>query len=208
MTAATRTIVTSAIRADLTISPGVKEKMLRYLTNPHEEPEMRLFSERQAALVLGVSVPTIARMKRDGELKTRKINIQSHKSTSLLNTGPSRQTRFAPSLVIIEQPIELVISESASDRRVLDLPANLATIEANAFEGTSAETVILPEGCTFIGARAFAGCRDLEDVYIPTTLTSIAADAFANSPNVRFIIGNNPTAESYAKKHGIEVIGE
>ena len=73
MTAATRTIVTSASRADLTISPGVKEKMLRYLTNPHEEPEMRLFSERQAALVLGVSVPTIARMKRDGELKTRKI---------------------------------------------------------------------------------------------------------------------------------------
>ena len=110
--------------------------------------------------------------------------------------------------VIIEQPIELVISESAGDRRVLDLPANLTTIEANAFEGTSARTVILPEGCTSIGARAFAGCRDLEDVYIPTTLTSIAADAFANSPNVRFIIGNNPTAESYAKKHGIDVIGE
>ena len=73
MTAATKTIITSAIRADLTISPGMKAKLLRYITNPAAEPEMQLFTEKQAALVLGVSVPTIARMKRDGQLKTRKI---------------------------------------------------------------------------------------------------------------------------------------
>ncbi|MBQ3344436.1 MAG: helix-turn-helix domain-containing protein [Kiritimatiellae bacterium] len=73
MTAATRTIITSAIRADLTISPSAKAKLLRFIANPSAEPEMRLFTEKQAALVLGVSIPTIARMKRDGELKTRKV---------------------------------------------------------------------------------------------------------------------------------------
>ena len=74
MTAATRNIVTTAIKADMTISPNNKAKILRFLVaNQAEEPEMRLFSERQAALVLGVSIPTIARMKREGTLKTRKV---------------------------------------------------------------------------------------------------------------------------------------
>ena len=77
MTAATKAIITAAIRADLTITPGTKAKLMRSLTSPTAEPEMKLFTEKQAALVLGVSVPTVARMKRDGQLKTVKIRSTS-----------------------------------------------------------------------------------------------------------------------------------
>ena len=73
MTQATRTIIETAIRGDSSITPSMKSKMIRYLTHPNQEPEMRLFTEKQAAVVLGVSIPTIARMKRDGELETRTV---------------------------------------------------------------------------------------------------------------------------------------
>ena len=73
MMQSTRTIIETAIRGDSSITPSMKSKMIRYLANPNAEPEMRLFTEKQAAVVLGVSIPTIARMKRDKQLETRTV---------------------------------------------------------------------------------------------------------------------------------------
>ena len=64
------------------------------------------------------------------------------------------------------------------ERRVLILPANLKTIEAEAFAGSICETVIVPEGCESIGARAFANCKNLTYIRIPTSVKTIAEDAF------------------------------
>lgn len=75
MTEATRTIISAAIRADQTLTPAAKSRLVRVLTDPQPDdaPTLRYLTERQAALILGVSVPTVARMKRDGTLKTRTI---------------------------------------------------------------------------------------------------------------------------------------
>lgn len=75
MTEATRTIISAAIRADATLTPAAKSRLVRALTEPQPDdaPSLRYLTEKQAALVLGVSVPTVARMKRDGTLKTRTI---------------------------------------------------------------------------------------------------------------------------------------
>ena len=73
MMQSTRTIIETAIRGDPSICPSQKSKLIRYLANPNSEPEMRLFTEKQAAVVLGVSIPTIARMKRDKQLETRTV---------------------------------------------------------------------------------------------------------------------------------------
>ena len=60
----------------------------------------------------------------------------------------------------------------------MKLPAMLKTIEAEAFAGGAFECVIVPDGCTGIGAKAFAGCTNLIYVRIPASVTSIAPDAF------------------------------
>lgn len=62
---------------------------------------------------------------------------------------------------------------------VLTLPDDLKTIEAEAFYGdTSVTEVILPEGLTTIGSKAFAN-SNVKWIYIPASVTSIADDAFS-----------------------------
>ena len=63
-------------------------------------------------------------------------------------------------------------------------PASLMVIEAEAFEGTPFQAIIIPDTVTAIGNRAFANCRNLVYVYIPASVKSIAPDAFADCPNV------------------------
>ena len=58
------------------------------------------------------------------------------------------------------------------------LPGNLKVIEAEAFAGAAFEAVIIPDGCTTIGSRAFADCPNLLYVRIPASVTAIAEDAF------------------------------
>ena len=65
--------------------------------------------------------------------------------------------------------------------RLLTLPAGLRSIGSEAFRGSACEAVIIPDGCTSIGSRAFAYCPDLLYVRIPSSVRSIAADAFEGS---------------------------
>ena len=65
-----------------------------------------------------------------------------------------------------------------NDLALLKLPAGLKTIEDEAFAGLSCEGVIIPDGCTTIGAKAFASCESLIYVRIPASVEDIAEDAF------------------------------
>ena len=65
---------------------------------------------------------------------------------------------------------------------VLTLPEATVQVKDEAFAGASAQVVIVPEGCTQIGARAFADCPDLQYVLLPIdTEVTVAADAFEGS---------------------------
>lgn len=67
---------------------------------------------------------------------------------------------------------------------VLRLPIALRTVEENAFEGINSQAVIIPDGCTSIGSRAFANCKNMIYVRIPASVTFIADDAFAGCDQV------------------------
>ncbi len=84
----------------------------------------------------------------------------------------------------------------------LTLPAKLGAVSESAFEGTPANRVVLPAGCTGIGARAFANCPTLWEIVVPDSVTSIAEDAFAGSEEVA-IISSNARIRLWAKNHGI-----
>lgn len=71
---------------------------------------------------------------------------------------------------------------------VMALPGALNTIEASAFEGGTAKVVIIPEGTTTIGSRAFADMPSLIAVFIPESVTTISFDVFKGSPNVKLYV--------------------
>ncbi|MBR4441842.1 MAG: leucine-rich repeat domain-containing protein, partial [Clostridia bacterium] len=87
----------------------------------------------------------------------------------------------------------------------LVLPAGLTAIEAEAFCGIAADSVVIPEGCTTIGSRAFADCADLIEIVIPASVTSIADDAFDGSDNLT-IVSSSFDLYYWAKDRGIHFL--
>ena len=65
---------------------------------------------------------------------------------------------------------------------VLILPEDVTRIEEEAFYGdVSIDAVVLPEGVTYIGPRAFAR-TSVREIHLPSSLSYIAEDAFSGSP--------------------------
>lgn len=73
---------------------------------------------------------------------------------------------------------------------------------------TDLKTIVIPEGVTDIGSRAFYGCENLEAVTLPSTISIISDEAFAyctsltqiNLPDQLFFVGENIFYECNALK--------
>ena len=93
-----------------------------------------------------------------------------------------------------------------SENKVMKLPAGLKSIQQEAFRGSAAESIVLPDGCTEIGAKAFADCSMLRRVEIPASVAVIAEDAFEGCSNELVIVTpKGSSAESFAQAHGLSV---
>ena len=82
------------------------------------------------------------------------------------------------------------------------MPENLETIEAEAFAGTKAVCVSVPESVTAIGSKAFANCRSLQYIYIPAGTVSISEDAFSGVSGLIIYGRAGSAAESLAARLG------
>ena len=72
------------------------------------------------------------------------------------------------------------VYDNNRDMFVLSFDGELSSIPASAFNGKSTlETIIIPEGVTSIGYRAFYTCDGLTSVIIPESVTSIGDSAFS-----------------------------
>ena len=93
-----------------------------------------------------------------------------------------------------------------SESKVMKLPADLKIVQQEAFRGSAAESIVLPDGCAEIGAKAFAACAGLRRVEIPASVAVIAEDAFEGCSNELVIVTpKGSAAESFAQAHGISV---
>lgn len=91
----------------------------------------------------------------------------------------------------------------------LNLPAALTAVSEEAFIGVSASEVVIPEGCTSIGARAFADCANLESVTIPASVTDIAEDAFSGCSGVTVTTpAGSAAAQMFEGMDGFTVLTE
>ena len=95
---------------------------------------------------------------------------------------------------------------SVSDARleaVFRLPAYLEFIAEEAFAGTAAEAVVLPETVTEIGDRAFAEMPRLVAINIPDSVFEIGHDAFDVPRQVMVFGSTNGPAGRYAAEKGM-----
>lgn len=94
------------------------------------------------------------------------------------NLGDGSTTFFIP----LDQPYTLPstvhVIPTLQDLSVLRLPESLKIIESEAFSNLACQAIIIPDGCTTIGERAFAGCKNLLYVWIPASVTNYPANAF------------------------------
>ena len=104
---------------------------------------------------------------------------ESRKGRTLYASEPFANEAFIQQTLIVEDIPAL------RDMRVLRLPAMLTTIEAEAFVGADCEAIIIPDGVTAIGARAFADCAHLVYIRIPASAVTLAEDALAGCASVR-----------------------
>ena len=96
---------------------------------------------------------------------------------------------------------------AALGEALLKLPAALKSVGEEAFYGDrSIERVVLPDGATTIGARAFAS-SSLTEIYIPGSMREIADSAFDNHSASLVIKGPaGGIAESFAARHNIPFV--
>lgn len=81
----------------------------------------------------------------------------------------------------------------------LYLPASLKRIEDEAFTGSSAMVVGIPDGCEYIGSKAFANCANLMCVFFPNNDMIIKPDAFSGCSKVMFCCYKDSSAQVYAE---------
>ena len=95
-----------------------------------------------------------------------------------------------------------VANRTVSARKILRVPQMMRTIDDEAFYGIAAEQAVIPAGTTALGSKAFANCDSLLLVVIPSTVITIADDAFENS-DVAVICPDGGPAAIWCDSHHI-----
>lgn len=98
---------------------------------------------------------------------------------------------------------DLPMGASEEEMKPLVLPDSLTKIEAEAFRKTDFSYVICPDTLVSIESRAFAECEKLMSVIIPSSTTTVAADAFEGCTALQVIAApNGSPADRFAQQHG------
>ena len=98
--------------------------------------------------------------------------------------------------------VQVKVLPRSAAATVLRLPSGLTEIEAEAFAGIAAEKVIVPNGVTRIGDRAFADCPNLKEMELPEGVTFEGAPLEGSGPV--FVYG---TPGSWLEAYADEVEG-
>ena len=74
--------------------------------------------------------------------------------------------------------IEQRIIPALNNMTTLRLPSSLQSIETEAFTNLACHAIIIPDGCTSIGEKAFADCHNLIYVKIPSSIKNYPESTF------------------------------
>ena len=85
--------------------------------------------------------------------------------------------------------------------RHLIIPKKTTKIEAEAFLGDAMVVVTIQEGCKTIGEKAFANCKSLWRIYIPSSVVNIADNFLDGSTRAEICCKQGSMAERWAQSH-------
>ncbi len=157
-------------------------------------PQLRWGFDDEAD-TFALTVPT----KKD-ESRDQYLDINDRKDLRIIADGTYESTYVITSdRISVGRLVTFVIDKSPDWTFVL--PADIKTIDANAFEGIAAESVYIPEGCTSIESDAFAN-SDISVIFIPTSVTEIGNNALPK--DVFIYTPENSPAAIWAKGKGFE----
>ena len=102
----------------------------------------------------------------------------------MLTEYTGTKTRIHPHLTVSKMPVVGVGDGVFKDSQTIEYFSvahndEFTTIGSETFMNSSLKNVDLFDSVTTIGARAFAGCAQLEELTIPDSVTEIGADAFS-----------------------------
>ena len=121
------------------------------------------------------------------------------------HTGLTARIQCSVCGTVISEPEEVPVF----DGKIMKLPDNLTSVRQETFLNLPAECFVLPDGCLVIGERAFADCKELKLVEIPSSVIAIAEDAFEGCGEGLVIVApKGSMAESFAQAHGITVTSD
>lgn len=93
---------------------------------------------------------------------------------------------------------------AGSDIVSISFPESVKRVYSYAFENCAAlRSVSLSKGMTQLN-KVFQGCTALTDIYIPSSVTFIYPDVFADCPDVVIHCESGSYAAKYAEENGIE----
>jgi len=101
--------------------------------------------------------------------------------------------------------LSLMLLLTASAGAEFMLPADLTIIAEEAFYGDTSltGTVEIPEGVIEIGARAFGGCTNIQQIILPPSVVEIAQEAFQGCENAEFVVYEGSYAHTWCNEMGI-----
>lgn len=119
--------------------------------------------------------------------------LYSRDYTRLLQYPCLRQGKHYTIMNSVTQMDDLAF-EQASYLKSVYVPGGIKEIGAWTFSYSSLERVVLDEGVEYIGQNAFAGCANLQSVYLPSTITMLDLGAFQVTPMLTEIVcaASNP----------------
>ena len=85
------------------------------------------------------------------------------------------------------------------------LPAELTSLEEEAFANSAAEEIILGDQVERIGAKAFADCKNLALITLPDDV-QIGEKAFDGSTQLTILCSEDSTGQAYAVENGIPCV--
>ena len=125
------------------------------------------------------------------------VEVMKADGVSVVVLTPEETVRSARSMVM---------NAGDASRADFTLPQSLTLIEESAFEGIAAEIVEVSAQVVAIEARAFADCKALPEIHIPSTVLKVDDHALDGCENVTVYGEKGTEAERFAKAAGFEFV--
>ena len=91
--------------------------------------------------------------------------------------------------------------------KTIEIPGSVKEIQPSTFEHSDLVNAVINEGTTTILNEAFSHCYNLTDIWLPKSLTDIAASAFLSCTDLKNIYYNSTSYDFYNLNFNFNMIG-